>query len=90
MGDGFGPLALLARQLAQHVLSVRIRRINLDLLLQFLLRLLGNLRTRVRLGEQQSRHTEMDPGDARVLFQHTAVFLRRLVPLSLQFESLGI
>src|SRR5437899_553160 len=90
MLDRFIPLLRLPRQLAQDILSPGIVGVNLKLLLEFLLGILGNSRRWIGLGEQQAPQAKVDARLSRVLLQDGLILPGRLIPLASYFERFSL
>ena len=89
MIDGGGPVLVLTRQLAQHVLGAGVGRINFEFLFEFVPGFIaggGGLGRR----EQQTPQAVMDADQVRILLQHLVILHRRILPVALRFESLSI
>src|SRR5437016_3203373 len=90
MLDRFIPLLRLPRQLAQDILSPGIVGVNLKLLLEFLLGILGNSRRWIGLGEQQAPQAKMDARLSRVLLQDGLILFLGKIPLALYFQRFSV
>src|SRR5216683_7944253 len=87
MPNGVGPLAVTSRTLTEPEFRGRIRRINNELLLEFLPRLFGSGRS-FRLRKYYPPQPEMNIGQLRVLLQDLPVDGCGFWPLVLRFQCL--
>src|ERR1700722_843454 len=87
MSDRFVPLPGLTRRLSE--LKLRRRMIAIDL--QFFLELLlGTLRIRRRLSQEDAPQPVVNAALSGILVEYPSVLGRRLIPVSLRLESLGL
>ncbi len=87
--DRAWPLLGLPGDLAQHIFSPGICRIDFELPFELLTRF-GERTVRLWLRQDQASDPEMNASPARVLFQHRFVLEFSFLPLALRLERLGI
>lgn len=90
MPDRRREVVVLLGEFPEHILCARIPWINFQFLLELSFRLRNRLGCWLRLGQQRPAETRVNAAQERINFQDPAIFSGRLVPLPLQFQSLGV
>ena len=85
-----GEVLTLPCQLTENIFRSGISRVDLQFLLQLLLRLILEVGSRIRPRKQQSRQPKVNTGILRVFREDLTIVLFRLVPFTLQLVCLRI